>query len=134
MFCYQCEQTASGAGCETSGVCGKKPDVAALQDLVVYQLKGIGWLAHQVRPAAALHAEACRYTVEALFTTVTNVNFDPERLVEVIRQGEQVRSQVVGRMRLRTRARESFPDAARYAPPAGMAEMVKDGSAHGVAC
>ena len=131
MFCYQCEQTSGGAGCEVSGVCGKKPDVAALQDLIIYQLRGIGWLAHQVRPAAALHAEVCRYTVEALFTTVTNVNFDPERLVEVIGQGEQVRSKLSD-VCTRTRAPESFPDAARYAPPVDMAEMVKDGSAHGV--
>ncbi len=136
MFCYQCEQTSGGAGCEVSGVCGKKPDVAALQDLIVYQLKGIGWLAHQVygvgaSPREAFHAEVCRYTVEALFTTVTNVNFDPERLVEVISQGKQIRGELSEVCR-HARALDSFPQAAQYTPPIDSAEMVKEGSARGV--
>ncbi len=136
MFCYQCEQTSGGAGCEVSGVCGKKPDVAALQDLIVYQLKGIGWLAHQVygvgaSPREVFHAEVCRYTVEALFTTVTNVNFDPERLVEVISQGKQIRGELSEVCR-HARALDSFPQAAQYTPPIDSAEMVKEGSARGV--
>ncbi|HTP57762.1 MAG TPA: hydroxylamine reductase, partial [Spirochaetia bacterium] len=66
-----------------------------------------------------------------LFATVTNVNFDPERLTQVIRQGEQVRSPL-SELCAATRALDTFPKAARYAPPAGTAEMVKDGNAHGV--
>ncbi len=54
MFCFQCEQAAKGTGCDTSGVCGKKPDVAALQDVLIYQLKGIGYLAHHARKNGVL--------------------------------------------------------------------------------
>ena len=49
MFCYQCEQTARGKGCDYLGICGKEPEVAALQDIIVHQAKGVGYLAHQAR-------------------------------------------------------------------------------------
>ena len=81
MFCYQCEQTAKGTGCTTSGVCGKDPETAALQDLLVHATKGI---AHVRAPGARAGRDGPRsvdvFVVEALFTTVTNVNFDPARL------------------------------------------------------
>ena len=86
MFCFQCEQTARGKGCDYLGNCGKEPEVAALQDLIIHQAKGIGYLAHQARRMGRVDDEVNRYTLEALFTTVTNVNFDPERLVQWIRR------------------------------------------------
>ena len=76
MFCYQCEQTVGGKGCTNVGVCGKQADIAALQDVMVHQLKGIGWLAHAARGLGAVDAEVNRYTAEALFSTITNVDFD----------------------------------------------------------
>ena len=86
MFCFQCEQAAKGTGCDVSGVCGKKPNVASLQDLIVYQLKGIGFLANELRKKDVKNHDADIYAIKALFTTVTNVDFDTERLEEVIKR------------------------------------------------
>lgn len=94
MFCYQCEQTARGTGCTVAGVCGKSPEVAALQDLLVFQLKGIGSYAHEARKKNIDTKEADKFVIEGLFTTVTNVDFDPDRLVELIKRGAEVKSQV----------------------------------------
>jgi hydroxylamine reductase len=91
MFCNQCEQTARGTGCDNAGVCGKQSDVAALQDVLVYQLKGIGHLANEARKAGKPTDRADRFTVEALFTTVTNVDFDTRDLLEWIHGAKAVR-------------------------------------------
>ena len=91
MFCYQCEQAAKGSGCSSVGVCGKQPESSALQDLIVYQLKGIGFWAHEARMKGKTDAVVDRFIMEALFTTVTNVNFDDDRLVQVVQQGEKIR-------------------------------------------
>ncbi|MDP8225156.1 MAG: hydroxylamine reductase [Candidatus Lernaella stagnicola] len=90
MFCYQCEQTAKGEGCTTFGVCGKDPQTAALQDLLVYLAKGIAQVAHRLRLHGQATGEADLFVTEALFTTVTNVNFDPERLAGMLRRGADV--------------------------------------------
>lgn len=87
MFCYQCEQTKNGTGCTSHGVCGKDPTSAALQDLIVYAAKGISMWAHRARRLGAKDPEVDRYLIEALFKTVTNVNFDPERLEAFLRTG-----------------------------------------------
>jgi hydroxylamine reductase len=94
MFCFQCEQTSRGKGCEVSGVCGKQPDVAALQDVIIHQMKGIGYLAHKARAAGRVDDEVNRHTVEALFTTVTNVDFDPDRLEAMIRKNTDIRDRI----------------------------------------
>ena len=80
MFCYQCEQTAKGTGCTIQGVCGKDTTTATLQDLLVYATKGISMYARRARQLGATDSEVNIFTVEALFATVTNVDFDPERL------------------------------------------------------
>jgi len=86
MFCYQCEQTAGGTGCSSMGVCGKEPDVSALIDLLVHVTKGLGQYAHRARKNGAIDDSVNLATAEALFSTVTNVNFDPLRMAGVIRQ------------------------------------------------
>jgi len=80
MFCYQCEQTAKGTGCVTQGVCGKDPESAALQDLLIYGLKGLSMYAYRARKFGKKDHEIDAFSLEVLFATVTNVNFDPERL------------------------------------------------------
>jgi len=80
MFCNQCEQAANGTGCNISGVCGKKPEVAALQDHLLYGLKSLALYADKL----GRNAEIDRFTIEGLFTTVTNVDFDPARIVGLI--------------------------------------------------
>jgi hydroxylamine reductase len=91
MFCYQCEQTAKGTGCTVFGACGKDPETAALQDLLVYALKDISRYAHRARELGRTDKQVNVFTVEALFSTLTNVNFSPERFQELIKEAAQIR-------------------------------------------
>lgn len=91
MFCYQCEQTAKSTGCTTVGVCGKSPEVANLQDLLVYLSKGISMYAHRARKSGVKDRDVDLFVVEALFTTITNVNFDEERMESLIVRAADMR-------------------------------------------
>lgn len=91
MFCYQCEQTARGTGCNVVGVCGKSAEVSDLQDLLVHAAKGIAMYAHRARGLGSVDPEIDRFVVEALFTTVTNVNFDNLRMAEMIARASSAR-------------------------------------------
>lgn len=91
MFCFQCEQTGGGKGCTTKGICGKDPATAALQDLLVYAAKGIAQYAHRARKLGAADREIDVFVIEALFSTITNVNFDPDRVVQLLRRAGEVR-------------------------------------------
>lgn len=84
MFCYQCEQTAKGEGCVKAGVCGKDSEVAALQDVLVYTLQGLSIVAVDARKAGINDPVVNVFTAKALFSTLTNVDFDPARFVELI--------------------------------------------------
>ena len=138
MFCYQCEQAARGKGCDYLGICGKEPEVAALQDLIVHQAKGIGYLAHQARRMGQVDNEVDRYVLEALFTTVTNVNFDPERLVQWIQRGSELRTRLVAICRGATARtavpfEEDFlPESARFHPAASRDELLLQATAVGL--
>ncbi|MDP2854947.1 MAG: hydroxylamine reductase [Smithellaceae bacterium] len=94
MFCYQCEQTAKGEGCNKSGVCGKDPEVAALQDVLVYALKGLSAAAVDARKAGIVDHAVDVFTVKALFSTLTNVDFDAARFVELIGQCTSLRDAI----------------------------------------
>ncbi|MBE0532549.1 MAG: hydroxylamine reductase [Rhodospirillales bacterium] len=91
MFCYQCEQTAHGTACIEKSICGKTEDVAVLQDLLIHATKGISQYAHQAAQLGACDPQVDRFTIEALFTTVTNVNFDPARMVGLLRRAAEMR-------------------------------------------
>jgi hydroxylamine reductase len=93
MFCYQCEQTAKGCGCTIKGVCGKEPETAGLQDLLLYQTKGISMYAWRARQQQAVDPAIDRFVCEALFTTVTNVNFDEDRIAQLIGRAAAIRDQ-----------------------------------------
>jgi hydroxylamine reductase len=86
MFCYQCEQTKGGTGCTKVGVCGKDDATATLQDLLVYATKGISMFAHRAGELGARDRDIDLLVIEALFSTVTNVNFDPARLQQQLDQ------------------------------------------------
>jgi len=94
MFCYQCEQTAKGTGCDKFGVCGKDPETAGMQDLLVYVAKGVSNWAIRARKLGVVNREADIFVIEALFTTVTNVNFDSDTLINLIRTGVEVRDNI----------------------------------------
>jgi hydroxylamine reductase len=91
VYCYQCEQTRNGTGCTEYGVCGKDPISAALQDLLTYATKGIGMYAHRAGQLGAGDPEIDRFAIEALFSTITNVNFDPERLDALLERAIEIR-------------------------------------------
>lgn len=93
MFCYQCEQTSKGTGCTDFSVCGKDEMSALLQDLLVHAAKGIAQLTHRARQLGAADRAMDRFIVEALFTTVTNVNFDAATIADIIHKAAQVRDQ-----------------------------------------
>ena len=90
MFCYQCEQTAKGTGCTIQGVCGKDATTATLQDLLLYATEGISMYAHRARQLGAADRDVDRFVIEALFTTVTNVDFDPERLQDILMDADEI--------------------------------------------
>ncbi|NQT87638.1 hydroxylamine reductase [bacterium] len=90
MMCYQCEQTAHGTGCTISGVCGKDPELAALQDLVVHAVKGIAMYAHRAAVLGAQDADIDRFASQAAFATLTNVNFDADVFVGLLTQAGAV--------------------------------------------
>ena len=99
MFCYQCQETAGCSGCTLSGVCGKKPDVAAMQDLLVYVTKGISTITTQLRKeGTAVSTDINHLITLNLFTTITNANFDKDsivsRIVATLKQKEELLNQV----------------------------------------
>ena len=94
MFCYQCEQTARGEACTRGGVCGKSPEVAALQDLLVYSLRGLAAISLRARDLDIRDPQIDHFTCEALFATLTNVNFDPDRFVALITRTARLRDQL----------------------------------------
>ncbi|MBT3219259.1 MAG: hydroxylamine reductase [Proteobacteria bacterium] len=91
MFCYQCEQTAKSEACVVRGVCGKDPETAALQDLLLYGLKGLSTYAHHARQLGVSNPEIDKFTLEVLFTTITNVNFDVERCADMVHRLAKMR-------------------------------------------
>jgi len=94
MFCYQCEQTAKGQGCTIKGVCGKDEKTASLQDLIVDGLKELSFYAYRLKKLGVNTSEADKMVIEGLFTTVTNVDFDPERLRNIILELTELRKAV----------------------------------------
>lgn len=95
MFCYQCEQTAKGSGCTSFGVCGKDPQTATLQDLLIQASKYVAVYAHRARLLGVRDLEIDDFIEKALFTTVTNVDFDPERVRGYILQAAGVRDKAI---------------------------------------
>ncbi len=90
MFCFQCEQTAGGKACTRVGVCGKEPKVSALQDLLIHELKGIGYYGQAVlAQGGKIDAATHHFVMGAIFSTLTNVNFDAKRFVAYLQEAEQ---------------------------------------------
>lgn len=98
MFCYQCEQTAKGKGCDRAGVCGKSPEVAALQDLLIYSLVGLSQAALPAGKAGIKDESVGPFICKALFSTLTNVNFDPDRLTATIRKAADMKKGLLEKM------------------------------------
>jgi hydroxylamine reductase len=116
MFCYQCQETAKGQGCTTRGVCGKTAEISALQDLVIWLLKGLSFYGVEARKRGIVDLQADRLVAEALFATITNVNFDAERFVALAHEIVSLRDGLKARL-----AGQALPEpiaAATWAPAA----------------
>ncbi len=132
MFCNQCEQTAKGRGCTTIGVCGKKPDVAALQDLLIYTIKGLSQIATEGRRVGVVDQEVNRFTCEAMFSTLTNVDFDPERFVQFIQRSIELRDSLKEKVK-KAGGKVDFGDGpANFQQANTLEAMIKQGEAHGL--
>lgn len=122
MFCFQCEQTMGGKGCTKSGVCGKTPEIANLQDLLIYQLKGIACYARPLLENGELiDKKIVQFVENSLFTTLTNVNFDAEVHVELLRESQEIKETI------RNQApRGQYSEAATYNLSDTKEAMLKD--------
>jgi len=136
MFCYQCEQTAKGTGCTVRGVCGKDPQTAALQDLLIAVTKGIGRYAHCARQQGKKDPEIDAFVLEALFTTLTNVNFDPARFQAYIAHAAAIRDKAKALCESACHeAGQSCPDfscIAAWQPAADLEGLVRQGQEVGI--
>jgi hydroxylamine reductase len=94
MFCFQCQEAAKGTGCTIRGVCGKTSDVANLQDLLIYALKGISIFSTKAREAGITNPKVDKFVMESLFSTITNANFDKDSFVEKVKEALALRDEV----------------------------------------
>lgn len=121
MFCYQCEQTAQGKGCTTFGVCGKNPEVSALQDLLIYMLRGLSQLSLEGQRVGVKDEELNLFICESAFVTLTNVNFDPATLIEYITKSVRLRDI------LREKVRSAGGNVGFHGPVDMLLEKTKEG-------
>ncbi len=127
MFCFQCEQRA-GTGCTKFGVCGKSPSVAALQDLLIYQLKGIGYYGNElIKNGIVLDEEIDQYVMDGLFTTLTNVSFDEEGIAKLITKGNEIKEELKNKL-----GSEENNSCGSYRAPLEISQMVADAKKIGI--
>ena len=111
MFCYQCQETAGCKGCTQVGVCGKKPEVAAMQDLLIYVTKGLAAVTTRLRAEGKKVAAEVNHQITLnLFVTITNANFDREAIVERIKNTLDVKTELLASLA----NRENLPEAALW--------------------
>ncbi len=132
MFCYQCEQTANGTGCTKIGVCGKKPEIAALHDLLIHSLKGLSVVAVAARKKGIEDAEVNRFVPMAMFSTLTNVDFDAKRFVTLIQKTVELRDKLKAKAALSTEALPVTGTAVTYKPASKLEDLIKQGSEVGL--
>jgi hydroxylamine reductase len=132
MFCYQCEQAAKGEGCTVLGVCGKNAEVAALQDLLIYSLQGLSQVAVEGRKVGVSDREVNVFTVEAAFSTLTNVDFDPERFVKLINRCVELREGLKNKVKA-AGGKADFPEGPAALQPKSTKEgLLEQAEAHGL--
>ncbi|AOR24930.2 hydroxylamine reductase [Clostridium taeniosporum] len=129
MFCYQCEQTAGGKGCTKMGVCGKTPEVANLQDLLIYQCKGISIYAMElIENGENIDKSIVSFVENSLFTTLTNVNFDAEVHVEMLKESQKIKEE----LRDKVGNNKEYSEEATYNLSDTKEEMLKDSKRAGI--
>ncbi|AOT69016.1 hydroxylamine reductase [Geosporobacter ferrireducens] len=130
MFCFQCEQTLGGKGCTRHGICGKSPEVAGLQDLLIHMLRGVGFYGQKaLEKGRKIDQDTNKFVIDAIFSTLTNVNFDPERFVQYIEKAAEIKAYM---KELAGEIDGVIPAAAEYTPPMTREEMLKEAKKFGV--
>jgi hydroxylamine reductase len=132
MFCNQCEQTAKGEGCTKAGVCGKPQDVATLQDLLVYAVVGLSIAASEARRKGIDDHDVDVFTVKALFSTLTNVNFDPDRFVPMIKQAIKYRDGLIGKVKASGGSLDLSKNALTFKPSGTLDGLLEQGEKVGL--
>ena len=132
MFCNQCEQTAGGTGCDKWGVCGKPPEVATLQDLLVYTLTGLSRVALKAKEAGIRDPEAGVFACKALFSTLTNVDFDPERFPPLIRKAAALRDTLLEKLKKAGIPAEFSGESVKLSPANDLPGMIAQGGKVGI--
>ena len=136
LFCYQCEQTFRGRGCTTQSVCGKDETTAVLQDLLLHAAKGISQYAHRARQLGVTDNAVDKFVVAALFTTVTNVNFDPARMEKLLVEAAGVRDTAEKLYRTACQQRNQTPEnvggPATWQPEGTLAGLIAQGNTVGI--
>ncbi len=138
MFCFQCQETLNNKGCTVQGVCGKTDEVATLQDLLIYTLKGISIWAKKSRELGLKADKAGLFVAEGLFSTITNVNFDSNRLIELIERALEIRDETRNEFERAYKEKygkeftEELYDAATWKPSGSLEAMLNKGKEVGV--
>ena len=132
MFCYQCEQTSKGQGCEKIGVCGKQPDVAALQDLLIFALKGLSLYAIEAKKLGVLEDAVNEFTCQALFSTLTNVNFDAQRISDITKKCVEMRNILKDKIKAAGGKIDFNDEAANLTLESNIDGMVAQGEKYGI--
>ena len=107
MFCYQCQETAKGTGCELMGVCGKTPEVSNIQDLLLFVTRGIAVYNDELRKEGKSSSIADKFVVDAMFISITNANFDFEAIKDKVKEGLDLKAQLAEQL---GETNKSYPD------------------------
>lgn len=126
MFCYQCQETTKNEGCVIRGICGKEPQLAALEDYLLYALKGLAAVAVQAQARGPLPERVGLFVAQALFATLTNVNFDRRRIYDLTREAFALRDGL--RERLSPAEAERLPAPARCSPEGSLEQYAEQGA------
>lgn len=111
MFCFQCQETARGTGCTAVGVCGKKPEVAGMQDLLIYVTKGFSFVTTELRNEGKTITKETNHLITVnLFTTITNANFNKNAIIERIKKTIELKERLISQLE----RKEGMPDAALW--------------------
>ena len=132
MFCNQCEQTVQDSGCTKAGVCGKDHETASLQDLLTFAVRGLSQVAVAGRRAGVNDADVNRFTLKTIFSTLTNVNFDPDRLQSLVKETVEKREELRRKVEGAGGNCQSDDPAADFRPATDIADLIKQGEEIGL--
>ncbi|VEN74976.1 Hydroxylamine reductase [Candidatus Desulfarcum epimagneticum] len=132
MFCFQCEQTAKGEGCSKIGVCGKTEEAASLQDLLLYAVKGLALAGHEGRKVGVIDEDADAFAFKAIFSTLTNVDFDPARLKALIAECVEVRESLKAKVAAAGGETDFGPGPGDFEPAGDLEGLVRQGQGVGI--